>query len=111
MANVSVSLLSKIEVGDRTLTPTVAATIGRALGLSMAEVLGKARVAEDDEERLTALRSAVRDYDLPGRAQVEEAALLDDLESVRRPVTQLASIKCSPGYRASFGVPRHTPTR
>ncbi|MFF0271971.1 helix-turn-helix domain-containing protein [Streptomyces sp. NPDC004330] len=82
-ANISVSLLSKIEVGDRTLTPTVAATIGKALGLSMAEVQGRTRVDGDDEQRLTALRSAVRDYDLPGRAPVEEAAVLAAVEAVR----------------------------
>ncbi|MER5964937.1 helix-turn-helix transcriptional regulator [Streptomyces sp. NPDC002057] len=82
-ASVSVSLLSKIEVGDRTLTPTVAAAIGRALGLSMAEVQGRTRVDGDDEPRLTALRSAVRDYDLAGRAPVEEAAVLAAVEAVR----------------------------
>ncbi|MFJ5143321.1 helix-turn-helix domain-containing protein [Streptomyces sp. NPDC088707] len=83
MANISVSLLSKVEVGDRALTPTVAATIGKALGLSMAEVLGRARVEEVDEARLTALRSAIRDYDLPGRAQAEEGAVLDAVGAVR----------------------------
>ncbi len=32
LANISVSLLSKIEVGDRTLTPAVAADSGQAHG-------------------------------------------------------------------------------
>ncbi|WP_309051768.1 helix-turn-helix transcriptional regulator [Streptomyces sp.] len=82
-AGISVSLLSKIEVGDRTLTPTVAAVIGKALGIPMAEVLGKTRVVGDDEERLTALRSAVRDYDLPGRTPAEEGAVLAAVEAVR----------------------------
>ncbi|MFE7806278.1 helix-turn-helix domain-containing protein [Streptomyces sp. NPDC057430] len=83
VANVSVSLLSKIEVGDRTLTPAVAATIGKALGLPMAEVLGKARVAENDEARLADLRAAVRDYDLPRRRQVDEAAIRAAVDVVR----------------------------
>ncbi|WP_258527866.1 helix-turn-helix domain-containing protein [Streptomyces sp. NBRC 110611] len=79
MANVSVSLLSKIEVGDRALTPAVAASLGKPMGLSMAEVLGKTSLARNEEERLSALRSAVRDYDLPGHEEVREDALKDSL--------------------------------
>ncbi|MDN5384444.1 helix-turn-helix transcriptional regulator [Streptomyces sp. LB8] len=81
LANISVSLLSKIEVGDRTLTPAVAADLGKPMGLSMAEVLGKASVTQDGEERLSALRSAVRDYDLPGRQEVQEDALRASLKA------------------------------
>jgi transcriptional regulator with XRE-family HTH domain len=80
-AAVSVSLLSKIEVGDRALTPAVAATIGKALGVSMAEVLGRASVALDDEERLSALRSAMRDFDLPGPRSVAEARINHGIEA------------------------------
>ncbi|MEU6031518.1 helix-turn-helix transcriptional regulator [Streptomyces tauricus] len=47
-ANVSVSLLSKEEIGDRPLTPAVAAAVGRALGITMADVLVPASVAADD---------------------------------------------------------------
>ncbi|MEU6996672.1 helix-turn-helix transcriptional regulator [Streptomyces sp. NPDC046465] len=72
-ASVSLSLLSKIEVGDRPLTPDVAAALGRALGLSMAEVQGRASVRADDEQLLSALRAAVRDYDLPEHQAVTEA--------------------------------------
>ena len=79
-ANISVSLLSKIEVGDRTLTPAVAAALGKPVGLSMAEVLGKASVAQDEEECLSALRSAIRDYDLPGGRAVHEGAIGAALE-------------------------------
>jgi transcriptional regulator with XRE-family HTH domain len=71
-ASVSVSLLSKIEVGDRTLTPAVAAALAKPLGLTMAEVLGRATVEHDSEAHLSALRSAVRDYDLPGGQVVHE---------------------------------------
>ncbi|MCX5376165.1 helix-turn-helix domain-containing protein [Streptomyces sp. NBC_00091] len=80
-ASVSVSLLSKIEVGDRALTPAVAAAVGKALGITMAEVLGRATVARDDEQRLSALRSAIRDYDLPLRQGVEEQRISAALES------------------------------
>lgn len=71
-ASISVSLLSKIEVGDRTLTPAVAATLAHAMGISMAEVLGRAPVTQDDEARLSELRSAMRDYDLPRIRQANE---------------------------------------
>ena len=81
-ANISLSLLSKIEVGDRTLTPAVAAALGEPLGLSMAEVLGAAAVRPDDEQRLSALRSAIRDYDLPGGQPVEEDRIEATLKAV-----------------------------
>ncbi|MGW2866354.1 helix-turn-helix domain-containing protein [Streptomyces sp. NPDC001205] len=80
-AAVSVSLLSKIEVGDRALTPAVAAAIGTALGVSMAEVLGRAPVTPDDEQRLAALRSAIRDYDLPTAQTVAEERISAGLKA------------------------------
>ncbi|MFI6688295.1 helix-turn-helix domain-containing protein [Streptomyces sp. NPDC050485] len=83
-AAVSVSLLSKIEVGDRALTPAVAAAIGKALGVSMAEVLGRAPVALNDEERLSALRSAMRDFDLPSARSVAEGRLSAGLDAAGR---------------------------
>ncbi|MER7026554.1 MULTISPECIES: helix-turn-helix domain-containing protein [Streptomyces] len=84
LANVSVSLLSKIEVGDRTLTPAIAADLGRAMGVSMAEVLGQASVPQGDEARLAGLRSAVRDYDLPGCQAVEGDALRASVRAAGR---------------------------
>ncbi|MFE9555440.1 helix-turn-helix domain-containing protein [Streptomyces sp. NPDC006703] len=80
-AAVSISLLSKVEVGDRALTPAVAAAIGKALGVSMAEVLGRAPVALDDEQRLAELRSAIRDYDLPIAQAVAEERIRAGLEA------------------------------
>ncbi|ASQ94161.1 helix-turn-helix transcriptional regulator [Streptomyces sp. 11-1-2] len=71
-ATISLSLLSKIEVGDRTLTPAVAAALARAFGVTMDEVLGRIPVAQEDEARLAALRAAIRDYDLPDRRPAEE---------------------------------------
>ncbi|TGB02074.1 helix-turn-helix transcriptional regulator [Streptomyces sp. MZ04] len=83
-ANVSLSQLSKIEVGDRALTPAVAAALGRAFGMTMAEVLGRASVAAADEQRLSALRSAVRDYDMPEHQSVPEGRITAGLEAADR---------------------------
>ncbi|QEU93532.1 helix-turn-helix domain-containing protein [Streptomyces kanamyceticus] len=74
-ANISVSLLSKIEVGDRALTPAVAAAVGKPMGLSLAEVLGTSAVARRAKQPLEDLRAAIRDYDLPNRGTVEESRL------------------------------------
>ncbi|MER6999489.1 helix-turn-helix domain-containing protein [Streptomyces sp. NPDC000410] len=60
-AGVSVSLLSKVEVGDRVLTQGVAASLARAMGLTLAQMLGSA-----PEENLSALNHAIRRFDLPG---------------------------------------------
>ena len=83
-ASVSVSLLSKIEVGDRTLTPATAAALARALGVPMAEVFGEVPVGRRDEEHLTRLRSAMRDFDLPRGERVEPAQLRADLDAAER---------------------------
>ena len=65
-ARVSVSLLSKIEIGDRALTQGVAAALASAMGTTLDEVLGKAQVKKSDEGKLDELRSAIRRFDLPG---------------------------------------------
>ncbi|SFD56418.1 helix-turn-helix domain-containing protein [Streptomyces aidingensis] len=64
-AGVSLSLLSKVEVGDRTLTPSAAASLGHAMGVSMADILGPAPLTPSDESIMENLRNAMRDYDLP----------------------------------------------
>ncbi|RBM16134.1 helix-turn-helix domain-containing protein [Streptomyces sp. PT12] len=81
-ANISVSLLSKIEVGSRTLTPAAAAALGRAMGLTMDEVLGKAPVAAAEAESLRDLRAAMRDFDLPRPMAVEPDEVAADLRRV-----------------------------
>ncbi|MFE1930269.1 helix-turn-helix domain-containing protein [Streptomyces sp. NPDC059474] len=84
-ATLSVSLLSKIEVGDRTLTPAVAAALARAFGVTMDEVFGRMPIAQEDEARLSALRAAVRDYDLPDRRPAgEESRIRAALEAAGR---------------------------
>ncbi|GGP95784.1 helix-turn-helix domain-containing protein [Streptomyces melanogenes] len=96
-AAVSVSLLSKIEVGDRALTPAVAAAVGQALGVSMDQVLGRAPITPTDEQRLNELRAAMRDYDLPDRQAVEEGRLSAAMSSAhelrnRFDVTRLLAV-------------------
>ncbi|NEA40176.1 helix-turn-helix transcriptional regulator [Streptomyces sp. SID11385] len=65
-AGISVSLLSKVEVGDRALTQGIAAALAYAMGLTLDELLGTAPVAGADEQRLGALNHAVRRFDIPG---------------------------------------------
>ncbi|WP_438491525.1 helix-turn-helix domain-containing protein [Streptomyces asiaticus] len=64
-AGVSVSLLSKIEVGDRALTQGIAAALAQATGLTLDELLGTAPVERSDEKSLAALNYAIRRFDIP----------------------------------------------
>ncbi|MFD4483222.1 helix-turn-helix domain-containing protein [Streptomyces sp. NPDC058471] len=80
-AHVSLSQLSKMEIGDRALTPAVAAALGRAFGLGMDEVLGRASVAADEEQLLFALRSAMRDYDMPEHQDAPDGRVTAGLEA------------------------------
>ncbi|MFD4832656.1 helix-turn-helix domain-containing protein [Streptomyces uncialis] len=82
LANVSLSLLSKVEVGDRTLTHATAAVLARAMGVPLSEVLGRSRVAPSGDQCLAALRSAMRDYDVPGGQRVEDARIAVDVRTV-----------------------------
>ncbi|MGH3868938.1 MAG: helix-turn-helix domain-containing protein [Pseudonocardiaceae bacterium] len=75
-AKVSLSLLSKIEVGDRTLTPAVAAAIARALHISLDTLYGEAEVAPEQSTLLADLRTAVRRYDIPDQAPAPDPAQL-----------------------------------
>jgi len=69
-AGVSVSLLSKIEIGDRTLTPSIAAAFARVLQISLGALYGEVEVAENQGVPLEDLRTAVRRYDIPDQAPV-----------------------------------------
>lgn len=83
-AGVSVSLLSKVEVGDRTLSQGVAACLAKAMGVTLDELLGRAAIAYRDEAALNDLRSAIRRFDLPGGVATTAAALKADLAGVVR---------------------------
>ncbi len=75
-AGVSLSLLSKIEVGDRALTPAVAAAIARALQISLGALYGEAEVSQDQSVLLEDLRTAVRRYDIPDQTPVPDPGQL-----------------------------------
>ncbi|MDQ3761776.1 MAG: helix-turn-helix transcriptional regulator [Actinomycetota bacterium] len=94
-AGISVSLLSKIEIGDRALTPGIAAAIARALQISLGALYGEAEVAKDQGVLLEALRTAVRRYDIPDQASMPDPAQLRiDLDHARtlREQTDLAGL-------------------
>lgn len=78
-AGVSVSLLSKIEIGDRALSQGVAAALARAMGITLDEVLGKADIKQDNETNLRELRAAIRRFDLPGDSLTEREILTHEL--------------------------------
>jgi hypothetical protein len=71
-------------VGDRSLTSEVVAAPGRAFGTSMAEVLGRASVAADDEQLLAQLRSAMRGYDMPDTPSAPEQQVTAGLAAAGR---------------------------
>ncbi|MEU6664248.1 helix-turn-helix transcriptional regulator [Streptomyces sp. NPDC046821] len=110
-ASVSTSLLSKIEVGNRALTPEVAASLGRAFGMSMAEVLGRASVAANDEQLLAELRAAMRDYDMPEDQAAPEDRIAADLRTAdgyRDAVDVAALITLLPGLLRDATTYAHT---
>jgi transcriptional regulator with XRE-family HTH domain len=75
-AGVSTSLLSKIEIGDRTLTPGNAAAIARALHISLGALYGEAEISVDQGALVKDLRTAVRRYDIPDQASMPHPAQL-----------------------------------
>jgi transcriptional regulator with XRE-family HTH domain len=75
-AGILVSLLSKIEIGDRTLTPGIAAAIAQTLQISLGALYGEAEVSADQSMLLEDLRTAVRRYDIPDQAPVPDPAQL-----------------------------------
>jgi transcriptional regulator with XRE-family HTH domain len=75
-AGISISLLSKIEIGDRALTPAIAAAIARALQISLGALYGEVEVSEDQSVLLEDLRTAVRRYDIPDQTLTPELAPL-----------------------------------
>lgn len=81
-AGVSVSLLSKIEIGDRALCQGVAAARAQAMGVTLDELLGKVRIKKIDEANLKGLRSAIRRFDLPDEAPDHPEELIDELAEI-----------------------------
>ncbi|MEV6393875.1 helix-turn-helix domain-containing protein [Streptomyces sp. NPDC051907] len=78
-AGVSVSLLSKIEVGDRALTQGVGAALARAMNLTLDELLGSA-----PEAKLNELNYAIRRFDIPGEPPVRPERLPSEVDELNR---------------------------
>ncbi|WP_190121049.1 helix-turn-helix domain-containing protein [Streptomyces inusitatus] len=64
-ASVSLSLLSKIEIGDRPCTPPTAASLAHAMGVPLSVLYGTSLVNTDTAEQVAELRTAIRRYDQP----------------------------------------------
>jgi transcriptional regulator with XRE-family HTH domain len=78
-ANISLSLVQKIEVGDRACRPAVAAQIAQALGVPLSVVYGQPYDEAPDPEKINALRSAVRRHRHPAVAEVRPETLSGDV--------------------------------
>ncbi|MFI6315775.1 helix-turn-helix domain-containing protein [Nocardia fusca] len=102
-ARISVSLLSKIEVGDRALSQGVAASLAQAMGTTLDEVLGSTTVKRADEAVLGDLRSAIRRFDLPDDAPVDRSGLvrgLNELVELRGDANLSEVLRVLPGLLA-----------
>ncbi|MGH3693803.1 MAG: helix-turn-helix domain-containing protein [Pseudonocardiaceae bacterium] len=75
-AGISAGSLSKIEIGDRVLTPGVAAALAGALQMSLGALYGQAEISADQDMLLEDLRTAARRYDIPDQAPVPELTQL-----------------------------------
>lgn len=68
-ASISVSMLSKVEIGDRAASYALVASVARALGVPIERVHGQPYAAEHRKAgthvAIDALRGALRGYDLP----------------------------------------------
>src|SRR5262249_22301091 len=95
-AGISHSLLSKIEIGDRTLSPGVAAAIARALHVPI-EKINEPFEPEDGRAELEALRAAVRRYDVPGDVSV-------DLGRLRQGAQSMIDMRCRADIRGIMGM-------
>ncbi|MFF0224885.1 helix-turn-helix domain-containing protein [Streptomyces sp. NPDC004629] len=78
-AGVSVSLLSKIEVGDRALTQGVGAALARAMNLTLDELLGSA-----PEANLNELNWSLRRFDVPGEPPEHPERLQQEVDELNK---------------------------
>ncbi|RMB83345.1 helix-turn-helix domain-containing protein [Streptomyces shenzhenensis] len=77
--SMSVSLLSKIEVGDRALTQGVGAALARAMNLTLDELLGSA-----PEANLNELNWALRRFDVPGEPPEHPERLQQEADELNK---------------------------
>jgi transcriptional regulator with XRE-family HTH domain len=110
-AGISMSLLSKIEVGDRALTPGVAAAIARALKISLGALYGEVEVTVDQSRLLAELRAVVRRYDIPDQAPVPDPAQLhaelDRVITLREQTDLAGTLRMLPGLLARAATYAH----
>ncbi|MFG2376427.1 helix-turn-helix domain-containing protein [Streptomyces sp. NPDC048504] len=78
-AGLSVSLLSKIEVGDRALTQGVGASLAHAMNLTLDELLGSA-----PERNLSDLDWAIRRFDIPGDPPEHPETLQQEVDELNQ---------------------------
>lgn len=78
-AGVSVSLLSKVEVGDRALTQGVGAALARAMNLTLDKLLGSA-----PEANLNELNWAIRRFDIPGEPPERPENLQQEVDELNQ---------------------------
>ncbi|MER5542074.1 helix-turn-helix transcriptional regulator [Streptomyces sp. NPDC002589] len=78
-AGVSVSLLSKIEVGDRALTQGVGASLAQAMNLTLDELLGSA-----PEQNLSDLDWAIRRFNIPGDPPAHPETLQQEVDELNQ---------------------------
>lgn len=80
-AGMSVSYLSKIEIGERPATPPVVAAIAKALHVTTARIYGQPFLGPSEQaDLLNDLRSTVRRHKLPREDQPAPAVLAGELK-------------------------------
>lgn len=97
-ASISMSMLSKVEVGDRAASHALVAAVARALNVPIERVHGQPYDAEHREAgthaAIDALRSALRGYDL---APVDDVAVRP-VEQLRADVDELSRLRRAGRY-------------
>ncbi|MDT0306288.1 helix-turn-helix transcriptional regulator [Streptomyces sp. DSM 44917] len=80
-ANISKSLLAKIEIGDRACRPAVAAALAGALGVPLAVLYGQPYAESPDPQLIDALRSAVLRHRHPAISDIRPETLAADVNA------------------------------
>lgn len=97
-ANISLSMLSKVEIGDRAASYALVAAVARALGVPIERVHGQPYDAEHRETgtdtAIDALRAALRGYDLDPVDHVTSRTV----EDLRAEVEQLGRLRRAGRY-------------
>ncbi|MER6916566.1 helix-turn-helix transcriptional regulator [Streptomyces sp. NPDC000594] len=111
-AGLSKSQLGKVERGERTLTQPVAASLARALGLPLDQVLGTAPVPQDAEDSFRGLQAAIRRFGLPGGETETDGravrAALADMVTLRGDADLAGVLAALPGLVSRTQAYAHT---